>query len=238
MREVRTGAGVIRLTFDRAERLNAFTGSDYRDLRIALEHAAADPATRVIVLSGAGRAFSAGADRSLLDGTASPSDHELASTEFGAMLEAIGRCEKPIVAAVNGLAVGIGCTILLYCDLVLLAESARLRLPFTALGIVPEAGSSALLPARARWGDSVWAMLSSEWLDAHGALAMGLAWRVVPDEALLVEAEGAAATIAELDPASVAATKRLLIAGRADVARAAMDRELAEMATLFKPHDR
>ena len=220
------------LTFDRAERLNAFTGGDYRDLRVAVERAVADPATRVIVLTGAGRAFSAGADRSLLDGTASPSDRELASSEFGAMLEAIDRCDKPIIAAVNGLAVGIGSTVLLHCDLVLIAESARLRFPFTALGIVPEAGSSALLPARARWADAVWAMLSSEWLDAHAALAMGLAWRVVPDTELIVEAEQAAATIAALDPAAVAATKRLLTAGRTDVARAAMDRELAEMATL------
>ena len=148
------------------------------------------------------------------------------------MLEAIGRCDKPILAAVNGLAVGIGCTILLHCDLVIMAESARARLPFTSLGIVPEAGSSALLPARARWGEAMWAMLSSEWLDAPACLAMGLAWRVVPDAELLDDIERVASTLAARNPAAVTATKRLLVAGRAEVVRAAMQREYEEMRML------
>jgi enoyl-CoA hydratase/carnithine racemase len=225
-------AGTDWLTFNRPERLNAFTGADYRDLRVGIERASTDNATRVIVLTGAGRAFSAGADRSLVDGTAHPDELTLAGDEFNALLETVDRCDKPIIAAVNGVAVGIGCTILLHCDLVLMAESARARLPFTSLGIVPEAGSSTLLPARARWGDTMWAMLSSEWIDASTALAMGLVWRVVADNQLLEDTERAAATIAALDPAAVAATKRLLIAGRADVIRAAMDRERAAMQTL------
>ena len=223
------------LTFDRPQRLNAFTGTDYRDLRAHIERATADPATRVIVLTGSGRAFSAGADRSLLDGTAASGDHKRAAEEFGPMLEAIAGCEKPILAAVNGLAVGIGCTILLHCDLVLVAESARLRFPFTALGTVPEAGSTAFPPQRASWGDALWAMLSSEWIDAAHALAMGLAWRVVPDAELLPRTEEAAAMIAAHDPAAVAATKRLLTAGRVDLVRAAMARELAEMRLLHGP---
>ncbi|MDH6242742.1 enoyl-CoA hydratase-related protein [Mycobacterium sp. OTB74] len=225
--------GVAWLTLDSPERLNAFTGSDYRDLRVVLQRALAAPSVRVIVLTGSGRAFSAGADRSLVDGTASPSELERAGAEFAAMLDILGRCEKPIIAAVNGLAVGIGCTMLLYCDLVLMGESARLRLPFTALGMVPEAGSSALLPARARWADTVWAMLSGEWIDAQTAYRMGIAWQVVPESELVDSAGKAASTIAALDPAAVAGTKRLLIAGRADVARGAMDREIAEMAALF-----
>ncbi len=225
--------GVCWVTFDRPDRLNAFTATDYEQFHAALVAAAADPDVRVVVLSGSGRAFSAGADRSLLDGSASPAELDKAGTEFAELLETLVAFEKPILAAVNGLAVGIGCTMLLHCDLVIVAESARLRFPFTALGIVPEAGSSALLPARARWGDAAWAMLSSEWLDAQAALAMGLAWRVVTDAELPAEAEAAAATIAALDPAAVVATKRLLIAGRADVVRAAMDRELAAMAGLM-----
>lgn len=227
------GEGVAWLILDRPQQLNAFDVSDYRDLRVALERSSADSSIRAIVITGNGRAFSAGAHRSLLDGTASPSQRQLAATEFDAMLNVIGRCEKPLIAAVNGLAVGIGCTILLYCDLVVMNESARLRLPFTALGIVPEAGSSALLPARARWPDTVWAMLSSEWIDAQAALDMGIAWRVVPDAELTATAANAASTIAALDPAAVSATKRLLTAGRADTARAAIDRELTEMAALF-----
>ncbi len=225
----RLGSGATWLTLDRPERLNAFTGSDYRDLRVAIEQATADAATRVIVLTGNGRAFSAGADRALVDGSASAADLRLASDEFSGMLEALGRCDKPIVVAVNGLAVGIGCTILLHCDLVLMAESARVRLPFTALGVVPEAGSSALLPARAPWGDLTWAMFSSEWVDAAGAVRLGLAWRVVPDTDLVAETRRVVETLAACDPAAVAATKRLLVAGRADLVRAAMARERAEM---------
>ena len=143
------------LTFDRPKRLNSFTGADYRDLRIAVLRAAADLSTRVIVLTGNGRAFSAGADRSLFDGNASAADRARAGEEFDAMLAALIGCKKPIIAAVNGLAVGIGCTLLLHCDLVIVAESAMPRLPFTSLELVPEAGSSALLPARAPWGQAV-----------------------------------------------------------------------------------
>jgi len=141
--------------------------------------------------------------------------------------------EKPVLAAVNGLAVGIGCTMLLHCDLVIIAESARVRFPFTALGLVPEAGSSALLPLRARWADAMWAMLSSEWIDAAAAVEMGLAWRSVPDAELREQTHGAAVTIAAHDVASVAATKRLLISGREEVFRAATARELAEMSKLL-----
>jgi enoyl-CoA hydratase/carnithine racemase len=235
MLRARHDRGVTWLTFDRPERLNAFDGAGYRELRVALERAAADPETRAVVLTGNGRAFSAGADRSLVDGTASAGDVALAAEEFDAMLAAFTRCDTPVIAAVNGLAVGIGATMLLHCDLVLMAESARLRLPFTALGVVPEAGSTALLPARARFGDAAWALYSSAWIDAPDAMATGFAWRVVPDAQLLDEAEAVAAAIVANDPAAVAATKRLLLAGRAEVVRAAMDRELAAMRALRAP---
>ena len=220
--------GVLWLTLDRPAQLNAFTADSYHALATAIERAGEDPDTRAVVLTGDGRAFSAGADRSLVDGTAAPEERGRAGVEFHAMLDALQQCDTPIFAAVNGVAVGIGCTILLHCDFVLMAESARLRLPFTALGVAPEAGSSVLLPERARWGDAAWSMLSSEWITSETAREMGLAWRVVPDDQLLAETEQAAATIAALDPASVAATKRLLVSGRADLARAAIERELAE----------
>ncbi|MCK9904590.1 enoyl-CoA hydratase/isomerase family protein [Frankia sp. Cpl3] len=221
--------GTRWMAFDRPARLNSFSAADYRDLRLALEAAAADPATKVVVLTGNGRAFSAGADLSLLDGTSASEDRIQAGEEFTGLLEILAVFEKPLLAAVNGYAIGIGATILLYCDLVLVAESARLRLPFTAMGLVPEAGSSALLLARTRSPDALWAMLSSEWIDAGMAQRMGLAWRVVPDARLLDETADAAAILAVLDPISVTATKRLLTTGRADTARHAIQRELDEM---------
>lgn len=224
--EIREGAAWI--TFDRPERLNSWRGPEYGDLRAALERALGDDDVRAIVLTGAGRAFSAGADRSLIDGSATEEERRRAGEELDALLAAMDRCDKPLLAAVNGLAVGIGATMLLHCDLVVMARSARLRFPFTALGLLPEAGSSYLLPARARWDESLWAMLSSEWIDADTAQRMGLAWRVTADSSLVVEVATAVAVLAGLDPASVAGTKRLLMEGRAALIADAVRREYAE----------
>ena len=231
LHERRDGA-VAWLTFDRPERLNAFTGTGYQELRVALQRLARDDAARAVVLTGRGRAFSAGADRSLLDAASPKAERQRAGDEFFQLLDVLGAFEKPLLAAVNGVAVGFGCTLLLYCDLVLIAETARLRFPFTALGIVPEAGSSVLLPMRMRWADAMWAMLSSEWIDAAAAFQTGLAWRVVPDAELVEHVSSAAALISTHDADAVAATKRLMIGGRRNAALDAINRELAEMEAL------
>jgi enoyl-CoA hydratase/carnithine racemase len=231
LHERRDGA-VAWLTFDRPERLNAFTGTGYQELRVALQRLARDDAARAVVLTGRGRAFSAGADRSLLDAASPKAERQRAGDEFFQLLDVLGAFEKPLLAAVNGVAVGFGCTLLLYCDLVLIAETARLRFPFTALGMVPEAGSSALLPMRMRWADAMWAMLSSEWIDAAAAFQTGLAWRVVPDAELVEHVSSAAALISTHDADAVAATKRLMIGGRRNAALDAINRELAEMEAL------
>jgi enoyl-CoA hydratase/carnithine racemase len=224
------------LTFDHPERLNSFTVHDYQAFCAAMVEATTDPEVRVIVVTGKGRAFSAGADRSLLGGESGSTDgpRARAGAEFARFLHLLRECDKPLLAAVNGLAVGVGCTMLAYCDLVLAAESARFKLPFTAMGIVPEAGSSVLFPARARWDETMWAMLSSEWVSAGQARDMGLVWRVVADNSLAEETAAVAATIALHDPAAVAATKRLLVEGRSDAARLANDRELAAMSDLLR----
>ncbi len=232
MVQERRDSSTVWLEFNRPECLNAFTVAGYRGLREALDRLATDDTVRAVVLTGRGRAFSAGADRSLLDGALPDSDRRRAGEEFGQLLETLGSFPKPLFAAVNGLAVGFGCSMLLYCDVVILAETARLRFPFTALGIVPEAGSSALLPARARWSDAMWAMLSSEWIDAADAVRTGLAWRCVRDADLLEEATRASAVVAAHDPRSVAATKRLLMSGPFSEARHAIRRELDEMQAL------
>jgi enoyl-CoA hydratase/carnithine racemase len=229
--------GVRLLTFDRPERLNSFTAADYRDLHQALDDCLADDSIHAVVLTGAGRAYSAGADRSLLQLDAESSDQNDAGAEFTRLLEVLGDFDKPLLAAVNGVAVGFGATMLMYCDLVIVAETARLRLPFTALGIVPEAGSSALLPLRLRWPDLTWALMSSEWIDAAAAVDMGLAWRCVADNLLLEKALNAAVTISKLDNAAVRATKRLMTAGRAELAKAAAQRELAALREILQRQD-
>ena len=187
--------GVLWLTLDRPERLNAFTVSDYRSLTAALAAAGDDAATRVVVLTGTGRAFSAGADRSLLTETLDATEGRQVQEDFRSMLMALGECDKPVIAAVNGLAVGLGATILLHCDLVIVSASARLRFPFTELGLAPEAASSVLLPVRVGWNEAAWLLLSGESIDAKRARDIGLAWRVVPDDEFATAVAEAAATL-------------------------------------------
>lgn len=224
------------LTFTRPENLNAFTVEGYTELRITLQRMASDDAVRAVVLTGSGRAFSVGADRSLLTGSLPEAERASAGAEFKLLLDVLAAFEKPLFAAVNGLSVGFGATLLLFCDVILFAETARLRMPFTALGLVPEAGSSALFPARVRWADSMWAMLSSEWIDASAAHRMGLAWKVVPDAELTAQTAAAAQVLTALDPTSVSATKRLMTEGRHRDTRLAYDRELEAMHALLGRH--
>jgi enoyl-CoA hydratase/carnithine racemase len=229
--------GVRWLTFNRPERLNSFTAVDYHDLRVALTDCQVDNDVRVVVLTGTGRSFSVGADRSLLTGNDRTDVTEDAGSEFFALVDTLSALDKPLIAAVNGFAIGFGCTVLLYTDIVLVATTARLRLPFTSLGLVPEAGSSGLLSARMRPADAMWAALTSEWIDSDRAVASGLAWRAVGDEDLQTEARDLAAGISALDPDAVRATKRLMTAGRADITQRATKRELAELANLHARHN-
>jgi enoyl-CoA hydratase/carnithine racemase len=234
MVEVRREGATTWLSFDRPDKLNAFTVGGYRHLRIELERLADDPGTHVAVLTGHGRAFSAGADRSLLDGSENDPEWQDAGAEFERLLDVLVNFHKPLFAAVNGLAVGFGATMLLYCDVVLIAETARLRMPFTALGVVPEAGSSTLLPERSPWPDAMWAMLSSEWIDAATAVRMGFALRTVAAADLVAQTATAAETVGSFDPDAVAATKRLMTSGRREAVRAAVSAELREMRDLGK----
>ncbi len=232
MLEERRDGTVAWLTLHRPEHLNAFSARGNRALLAALQRLGGGDTTRVVVLTGHGLVFSAGADRSLLDGAASAGERQQAGEEFLGRLEVLGSFDKTLFAAVNGLTVGFKATLLLYCYVVLLAETARLRLPFTALRIVPKPGSSALLPARGRWTDAMWAVLSSEWMDAATAVQTGLALRAMPDSELLPQIRQAAAAVAAHDPRAIAASKRLMTSGRAGAAQLAIERELDEMPIL------
>ncbi len=139
--------GPVRtLTLNRPTRLNAFTSASYRRLAQLLHDAAENPAVLVVVLRGQGRAFCSGVDLEELGVEGGQGGQELGET-FDALVKELLGFAKPLVAAVHGPAVGFGATILLHCDVVLVADDARLRFPFTSLSTAPEAGSSALLPA-------------------------------------------------------------------------------------------
>ena len=214
--------GVRTVMLDRPARLNAFTAASYRALAAALEAAVRDETIRVVELVGAGRAFSSGVDLDALAGTADPDEYREA---FAVLLETLIVFPKPLVAGVHGAAVGFGATILLHADVVLVADDARLRLPFTALGTAPEAGSSVLLPALVGPQRAAELLLTSRWIDAAEAVASGLAARRCAGADLRSELRQLAREIAARPPEAVAAARRLLRSGRAELVRAALERE-------------
>jgi len=199
-------AGILRITLNRPDKKNSITAAMYQAIADALKDARADQAVRVVLISGSTELFTAGND--LADFMNNPPSSETAPVfQF---LENISRCEKPIVAAVGGVAVGVGTTMLLHCDLVYAADNARFSLPFTSLGLVPEAASSYLLPQIAGYQKAAELLLLGEPFDAAKAKEAGFITAVVPAAELLATAEKAAAKIAALPGKSVRSTKALL----------------------------
>lgn len=216
------------ITLDRPDALNAFNNELYRAAREALEEAATQPDIGAVVITGAGRAFSAGQDIAEM-GEITTGDEP----GFPAFIDTVIAFPKPLLAAVNGLGVGIGFTLLAHCDLVFIASDARLRTPFTTLGVAPEAASSVLLPAVMGWQAAAHVLLTSDWIDADTAVQTGIAWRRCESDALLAETLAVARRIASRPLSSVMATKELMVAGRIDAVRAARAREDAAFGRLI-----
>ena len=144
---------------------------------------------------------------------------------FEPFAQALAHFDKPLIAAVNGVAVGVGTTLLGHCDLVLVSEAARFKLPFVKLGMIPEAASSMLLPATIGPQAAAYHLLTGDWLSAEDAVARGLAWKCYATGSLLEETLALALRIAEAPLESVRSTKRLLQAARAEAVTAALGRE-------------
>jgi enoyl-CoA hydratase/carnithine racemase len=214
--EERDGA-VHVLTLNRPRQRNAFNRQMWHELRDALRDAQEDPAVRVVVVTGTAGAFSAGQDLGEMTGAEDPG--------FGTFMDRLCTFDKPLLAAVNGVGVGIGLTLLLHCDVVYVVDGARLRPPFVALGVVPEAGSSYLLPATIGWQQAAEVLLTGDWIDARRAVELGIASRLCAPDELLPAVRALAARIALQAPQAVRATKRLLMATRRDEIRAARERE-------------
>ena len=224
---------VRTLTLNRPDVLNAFNEALYEATAEALRVAAEDPDVAVVLLTGAGRAFSAGND--LKEMQARITDPEMANqgSHFTGMIDALTRFPKPLICAVNGVGVGIGTTILGYADLVFMSATARLKCPFTSLGVAPEAASSYLLPQLIGRQNAAWLLLSSEWVGAHEALAMGMVWKVCEPEDLLAEARRHAEILASRPIPSLIAVKQSIVEPtRPDIA-AATERENAHFAELL-----
>jgi enoyl-CoA hydratase/carnithine racemase len=219
---------VRTISMHRPERLNAFDGGLVWDLFAALSAAAADPEVRVVVLTGSGRAFSTGAD---LKALAEPRPEKGDSEEtgepsgFDRLLDTLADFPKPLLMAVNGYAVGFGMTMLAFADVVFMSTEARLRCPFTELGAPTEAGSSYLFPKLLGHQQAAWTLLSSEWITAEQAQAIGLAWQLCEPDDLLAVTHDHAERLAVHSPAALTQVKRLLNAPERAELAAAFDRE-------------
>lgn len=203
---VETSGGVLTLTLDRPEKRNALTTAMYAALGAAIDDADRDPAVRCVLLRAEGDAFCAGNDLSDFLAAREGQDGWVGNP----LLTALARTTTPLVAAVQGHAVGIGLTMLLHCDLVLLADDARLSVPFADLGLVPEAASSITLPERIGHARAFAMFVLGEVVDATRAEAWGLANAVVPRDRLDSRARAAADAVAARSAHAVTATKALM----------------------------
>jgi enoyl-CoA hydratase/carnithine racemase len=225
--------GVRTITLNRPEALNAFNEALYDATTVALRAADGDPAVAVVLLTGAGRAFSAGNDLKEMQARITDPDFQSGEHGFPGMIVALSTLRKPLIVAVNGLGVGIGATILGYADLVFMSSTARLKRPFTSLGVAPEAASSYLLPQLVGRQNAAWILMSSEWVDADEALRMGLAWRLCAPHDLLPEARRHAEVLASRPIPSLMAVKQAIVEPTRAATAAALEREYAQFAELM-----
>ena len=226
--------GVLLLTLNRPERKNAFDEDQWDALTDAMNEAREDPRVAVVVLTGAGGNFSSGVDLSSFGaGQERPPREDGQPSAFFALVTALFAFDKPILAAVRGVAIGGGCTISLACDVVYVGEGLRMRLPFANLGLVPEIASSYTLQANIGRQRAAELMFTAEWIDAARAVEMGLAARSYPDEEVLDAALAKAREMAQWPVSSLRAIKQTLqVAHQAGIeaARKIEDERMTQLA--------
>lgn len=226
----RTGS-ILELTLNRPDKKNALTLAMYQQLSEALLEADSDPQVRVILLTGAGDSFSAGND--ILDFIAALDrpDAVQAPLKF---LQAITTLSKPVIAAVPGVAVGIGTTMLLHCDLVIASDQARFQLPFVRLGLVPEGGASLLLPQLIGHRKAFELVVMGEVFNASLAADLGVVNKVVEHSKLMDVARAQAAKLAALAPEAVRQSKAMLRRGQQEQLQQVLVAEIEQFAARLK----
>ena len=212
---------VARVSFDRVDKKNAITPEMYAMLGKALADADSDAQVRAVLLHGTAECFTAGND--VADFVNVP--RQPGSSPARALFDVLPAMKKPVVAAVGGPAIGIGSTMLLHCDLVYAAPNARFQLPFVPLGIVPEFGSTYLLPLLAGYQRAAELLLLGQPFTAQKAYEAGIVTEVVPQEQLLEHAFKVASALAALPPESVRLTKRLMKSRHGATLAAAIEEE-------------
>jgi enoyl-CoA hydratase/carnithine racemase len=220
---------ILTLRLDRPEKKNALTRGMYLGMIEALQQAEADSSVRVILIMGTEACFTAGND--LMDFANAKSGESSPAILF---LQTLAAVQKPVVAAAGGVAVGIGTTMLLHCDLVFAASDARFQLPFVNLGLCPEAGSSALLPALMGHRRAAELLFFGEPFSADTARDLGIINTVVSSSELLSTATAKAQRLTEKPPSALRTTKALLKRGSTATIADAMAKETEQFAALLQ----
>lgn len=223
-------SGVLTLSMQRPEKKNALNLQMYRQLTAALQQAQQDPEIKVVLLQGSKECFTSGNDlQDFLAAGELNSEHPVVQ-----FLYAVAAFPKPLVAAVAGLAIGIGTTVLLHCDLVYATADCRLQMPFTLLGLCPEAASSLLLPQVAGYQRAAQYLLLAEPFSAEQAAQFGLVNEIVANDQVLAHAAAKARQLAALPAEAVQRSKALLKAPQQQIVKQTIDRELIDFAVLLK----
>lgn len=237
---VTQAGGVVEITLNRPERLNAFTAAMHLALRAALQRAHDDASVRAVLLTGAGREFCAGQDLGDRDPRRMDGPPDLGETVrlyWAPLVHQIRALPKPVICAVNGVAAGAGSSVALNCDLVLACESARFIQSFSRVGLIPDTGGSWHLPRLLGAQRAMGLALSAQPLSARQAADWGLIWQCLPDDALMAEARALAARLASGPTFGYAATKRAMQAAAVNSLDAHLDLEAKLMKACGKSAD-
>ena len=223
--------GVVTLTLNRPEKLNAFTIELHQALAAALDQTAADESVRAVLLTGAGRGFCAGQDLqaragAIADAAGAPFDGGgTIEAWYNPLVRRIRAMRQPVICAVNGVAAGAGANLALACDIVLAARSASFIQAFSRIGLVPDTGGSFFLPRLVGRARAAALLMTGDKLAAEDAAAWGMIWRVVEDEALMAEARALAARLAGQPTRALGLIKQLLDASGSASLDEQLDRE-------------
>jgi enoyl-CoA hydratase/carnithine racemase len=228
---VEDDAGVRCITLSRPEKLNAFTAAMFDGLTEILIDSEVNRDISCVVITGAGRAFSAGWDLSEMSNPPTHDDGHRHGPQ--PCIDELIRFPKPLITAVNGLAIGFGATTPLHSDVTIASSDARFRFPFAELGLAGESAATATLALRVGYQEAARLLLTCDWIDAEEAARIGLVWKVVPPRQLRFTALDLAHRIARNPYQSVTATKRLLLSSKIDGVRAAFAREMDNYAVLL-----
>lgn len=233
-------AGIARITLNRPDKLNSFTAAMHLELRDAISRTAADPAARVLLLTGAGRGFCAGqdlADRAV-SADAVPVDlGHTVETLWAPLVLSLRRLRKPVVVAVNGVAAGAGANIALAGDIVIATRSANFIQSFCKLGLIPDTGGTWALPRLVGTARAIGLAMLGDKLSATQAADWGLIWKAVDDDQFVAEVEALVAGLAVAPTRGLARTKELIYENGAAPLEVALQREGDTMRELGYTHD-